>query len=44
MEAIWKVAEIAMRSVKLRAVHRPTMAEVVRELRHALTIEVGSIA
>jgi len=39
MDVILKVAEIAMQSVEPKAVHRPTMTEVVQELQAALTIE-----
>jgi len=39
MEAIWKVADIAMQSIEPKGVHRPTMMDVVQELQGALTIE-----
>lgn len=39
MEAVWKVAEVAMQSVEPKGIHRPTMTQVVHELQGALTIE-----
>lgn len=38
-EAVWKVADISMMCVEPKSIHRPTMAEVVHELRGALTLE-----
>lgn len=43
MEAVWKVAEVAMQSVEPKGIHRPTMTEVVQELQGALTIEATSV-
>ncbi|KAG0614661.1 hypothetical protein M758_6G194000 [Ceratodon purpureus] len=42
MDGLWKVAEVAMICVEPKGVHRPTMSEVVQELRAALALEVGS--
>ena len=39
IEAVWKVAEVAMRCVEPDGTHRPTMSEVVQELLGAETIE-----
>jgi hypothetical protein len=36
---MWKVAEIAMRSVEPYGAHRPTMMQVVADLREAMEIE-----
>ncbi|KAG0591579.1 hypothetical protein KC19_1G185300 [Ceratodon purpureus] len=41
MEAMWAVADIAMRCVEPKSVHRPTMAEVIQELRAAVGLEEG---
>ena len=37
-DAMWKVVDIALRSVEPKSVHRPTMGEVVDELRQAVTM------
>ncbi|KAJ7528777.1 hypothetical protein O6H91_15G019400 [Diphasiastrum complanatum] len=42
MEAMWKVAEIAIVSAEPRGMYRPTMAEVVQELKAAIQIENGT--
>ncbi len=39
VESMWKVAEIAMRSVEPYGAHRPTMMQVVADLREAMEIE-----
>jgi hypothetical protein len=36
---MWKVADIAMRSVEPYGAHRPTMVQVVADLREAMEIE-----
>jgi hypothetical protein len=38
-EALWKVAEIAMRCVEPRSIYRPTISEVIQELRQAMDLE-----
>jgi len=43
MEAIWKVADVAMQSVEPKGVHRPTMTEVVQELQGALALETTKV-
>ncbi|KAJ7533339.1 hypothetical protein O6H91_13G043900 [Diphasiastrum complanatum] len=43
IESIWKVAEIAMFSVEPRSKHRPTISDVVQELKDALGIENGDL-
>jgi hypothetical protein len=37
-DALWKVVDVALRSVEPKSVHRPTMGEVVDELRQAVTM------
>lgn len=37
-DAVWKVVDVALRSVEPKSVHRPTMREVVDELRQAVTM------
>jgi hypothetical protein len=39
VESMWKVAEIAIRSVEPHGAHRPTMMQVVADLREAMEIE-----
>ncbi|KAJ7566784.1 hypothetical protein O6H91_02G118300 [Diphasiastrum complanatum] len=43
-EAMWKVAEIAMMSAELHGVNRPTMNEVVNDLKEAIHLEKGTAA
>lgn len=43
MEAVWKVAEVAMQSVEPKGIHRPTMSNVVQELQGALTMEATNV-
>lgn len=38
-EAMWRVVEIALSCIEPFSVHRPTMADIVRELEDALIIE-----
>ncbi|KAG0614721.1 hypothetical protein M758_6G198900 [Ceratodon purpureus] len=38
-ESLWRAAEVALRSVEPKAVHRPNMVEVIEELRAAIAIE-----
>ena len=37
--ALWKVAEIALRSVEPKSAHRPTMNEIVQELQGPAALE-----
>jgi hypothetical protein len=39
LEALWKVANIALQCVEPQSVHRPTMTVVVQELHQAVSIE-----
>lgn len=39
LEGVWIVAEVALRSVEPKAIHRPDMVEVIRELRAAIALE-----
>ncbi len=39
LDALWKVAEIAIQCVEPKSIHRPTMTKVVEELRAALLQE-----
>jgi hypothetical protein len=39
LDALWKVAEIAIQCVEPKSIHRPTMTNVVEELRAALLQE-----
>jgi hypothetical protein len=41
LESIWKVAEIAVMSIQLFGVNRPTMREVVSDLREAIEMETS---
>ncbi len=41
LESIWKVAEIAVMSIQLHGVNRPTMREVVNGLREAIEMETS---
>lgn len=38
-EVVWKMTEIAMMCVEPKSIHRPTMIEVVNELRGTLAME-----
>ena len=38
LDSVWKVVDIAMQSVEPKSINRPTMREVVDELRQALTM------
>ncbi|CAK9266719.1 unnamed protein product [Sphagnum jensenii] len=42
LDAIWKVAEIAIQCVEPKAIHRPIMTKVVEELRAAITFQEGN--
>ncbi|CAK9237925.1 unnamed protein product [Sphagnum troendelagicum] len=42
LDAIWKVAEIAIQCVEPKAIHRPIMTKVVEELRVAITFQEGN--
>ncbi|CAK9869266.1 unnamed protein product [Sphagnum jensenii] len=42
LDAIWKVAEIAIQCVEPKAIHRPIMTKVVEQLRVAITIQEGN--
>ena len=42
LEALWKVADLAMQRVEPRGKHRPNMGTVVQELRSAFAIENDS--
>ena len=37
-DALWKVVDVALQSVEPKSVHRPTMGEVVDELRQAVAM------
>ncbi|KAG0553820.1 hypothetical protein KC19_12G041800 [Ceratodon purpureus] len=39
VEALWKVTELALQCVEAKGVHRPTMSEVVQELREAISLQ-----
>ncbi len=39
LDALWKVAEIAIQCVEPKSIHRPTMIEVVEELQAAFLQE-----
>jgi hypothetical protein len=39
LDAVWKVAEIAIQCVEPKAIHRPIMTKVVEELRAAITFQ-----
>jgi hypothetical protein len=41
LESIWKVAEIAVLSIQPRGVNRPTMRQVVSDLREAIAMETS---
>jgi hypothetical protein len=41
LESIWKVAEIAVMSIQLHGVNRPTMRQVVSDLREAIEMETS---
>ena len=38
LDSVWKVVDIAMQSVEPKSINRPTMREVVDELRQALAM------
>lgn len=38
-ESLMRFVEIALRSVEPKSIHRPTMTEVVREIRTAIMLE-----
>ncbi len=42
LDAIWKIAEIAIQCVEPKAIHRPIMTKVVEELWAAITFEEGN--
>ncbi|CAM6041542.1 unnamed protein product [Sphagnum compactum] len=42
LDAVWKVAEIAIRCVEPKSMHRPIMTKVVEELRAAITFQEGN--
>lgn len=39
LDAMWKVADLAMQSVEPKGKHRPNMSTVVQELRAAIDME-----
>jgi serine/threonine protein kinase len=43
VESMWKVAETAMRSIEPYSVNRPTMTEVVCDIREAIEMENGHL-
>ncbi|CAK9213884.1 unnamed protein product, partial [Sphagnum troendelagicum] len=42
LDALWKVAEIAIQCVEPKAIHRPIMTKVVEELRIAINFQEGN--
>ncbi|CAM6066110.1 unnamed protein product [Sphagnum tenellum] len=42
LNALWKVAEIAIQCVEPKAIHRPIMTKVVEELRTAINLQEGN--
>ncbi len=42
LDAIWKVAKIAIQCVEAKAIHRPIMTKVVEELRATITFQDGN--
>ncbi len=42
LDALWKVAEIAIPCVEPKAIYRPIMTKVVDELRVAITFQEGN--
>ena len=42
MDVVWKVAELAIRCVEPRGKHRPSMQDVLRELREAIYLNSSS--
>jgi hypothetical protein len=42
LDALWKVAELAIQCVEPKAIHRPIMTKVVDELRVAITFQEGN--
>jgi hypothetical protein len=43
VESMWKVAETAMPSIEPYTADRPTMTEVVRDIREAIEMENGQL-
>jgi hypothetical protein len=43
VESMWKVAETAMRSIEPYSANRPTMTEVVCDIREAIEMENGQL-
>lgn len=43
VNSVWKVAEIALKCTELESLHRPTMTEVVVQLKECLELEDGRI-
>lgn len=41
LESMWKAAETGMMCVEPKAMNRPAMTEVVRDLREAIALESG---
>ncbi len=41
LESIWKVAELAVQSIQPHGVNRPTMRQVVSDLREAIEMETS---
>ncbi len=39
LDAIWKVAEIAIQCLEPKTIHRPIMTKVVEELRATITFQ-----
>jgi hypothetical protein len=39
LDALWKVAKIAIKCVEPQAIHRPIMTKVVEELRTAINLQ-----
>jgi hypothetical protein len=44
MDVVWKVAELAIQCVEPRGKHRPSMQDVVRELREVVSLNGPSRA
>ncbi len=42
LDALWKVAEIAIQCVEPKAIHRPIMTKVVEKLRTAINLQEGN--
>jgi hypothetical protein len=43
VESMWKVAKTAVMSIEPYSVHRPTMTEVVCQIREAIEMENGQL-